>query len=268
MTVQLGDGPLLAERLGIDVVYDFRAADVDAGGQGAPLVPVYHRALVEASDLPLPAVIVNLGGVANVTFIGENDTLLAFDTGPANAMIDDWVFKHTGRACDEDGRLAADGQTDRRRLETLLSHPYFLRKPPKSLDRNAFPLSAVDGLSLEDGASTLTAFSVASLICALAHFPATPKVFVLSGGGTRNPTLVDNIRKLLPARVELAGDLDWNADAIEAEAFAFMAVRSLNGMPITFPGTTGVAEPISGGIVAQAERHPLDDETEGSKSYY
>ena len=251
LTVQLGDGPLLSDMLNLDVVYDFRAADMAAGGQGAPFVPVYHRALVEASELARPAVAINLGGVANVTFIGRDDDLLAFDTGPGNAMIDDWMFRQTGAARDENGEAAARGQADGRRLEALLADRYFLQKPPKSLDRNAFSSSIVEGLSLEDGAATLTAFTVASLICGLAHLPATPAIFVLCGGGTRNATLVGSLRKLLPGRVELADDIGWNAEAIEAQAFAYMAVRTLKGLPISFPGTTGVPAPMPGGVVAR-----------------
>jgi anhydro-N-acetylmuramic acid kinase len=251
LTVQLGDGQLLADLTGMDVVYDFRADDVTQGGEGAPLVPVYHRALTEFSALPRPAVIVNIGGVANVTFIGEDGELLAFDTGPGNALLDDWMMLRLGEAWDENGQLAARGRTDGPRLEAMLAHPYFLRKPPKSLDRNTFPLSVMDGLSPEDGAATLTAFTAASLICGAAHFPTAPKIFVLSGGGTRNASLVGTLRKLLPGRIELAGDLGWDAGAVEAQAFAFMAVRRLQGLPISFPGTTGVPQPRTGGILAQ-----------------
>jgi anhydro-N-acetylmuramic acid kinase len=250
LTVQLGDGQLLADLTGMDVVYDFRADDMAEGGEGAPFVPVYHRALAERAGLPRPAVIVNIGGVANVTFIG-GDELLAFDTGPGNALLDDWMMLRLGEARDENGQLAARGQTDGPRLEAMLAHPYFLRKPPKSLDRNAFPLTVMEGLSPEDGAATLTAFTAASLICGAAHFPAAPRIFVLSGGGTRNASLVGALRKLLPGRIELADDLGWDASAIEAQAFAFMAVRSLRGLPISFPGTTGVPRPMTGGIHAQ-----------------
>ena len=251
LTVQLGDGQRLADLTGMDVVYDFRADDMAEGGEGAPFVPVYHRALAEFSALPRPAVIVNIGGVANVTFIGEDGALLAFDTGPGNALLDDWMMLRLGQARDENGQLAARGQTDGRKLEAMLAHPYFLRKPPKSLDRNAFSLAVMDGLSPEDGAATLTAFTAASLICGAAHFPAAPKIFVLSGGGTRNASLVGTLRKLLPGRIELANDLGWDAGAVEAQAFAFMAVRSLRGLPISFPGTTGVPRPMTGGVLAQ-----------------
>jgi anhydro-N-acetylmuramic acid kinase len=251
LTVQLGDGQLLADLTGMDVVYDFRADDMAEGGEGAPLVPVYHGALAEFSTLPRPAVIVNIGGVANVTFIGEDGALLAFDTGPGNALLDDWMMLRLGEARDENGQLAARGQTDARKLEAMLAHPFFLRKPPKSLDRNAFPLSVIEELSPEDGAATLTAFTAASLIFGAAHFPAAPKIFVLCGGGTRNASLVGTLRKLLPGRIELAGDLGWDAGAVEAQAFAFMAVRSLRGLPISFPGTTGAPQPMTGGILAQ-----------------
>jgi anhydro-N-acetylmuramic acid kinase len=260
LTVQLGDGQRLADLLGIPVVFDFRADDVAAGGQGAPLAPVYHRALAQYSALPRPAVVVNIGGVANVTFIGEDDSLLAYDTGPGNALIDDWMIRHTGKPMDEDGRLAATGQTDGRRLEALLDDPFFLRKPPKSLDRNAFSLDGLEGLSAADGAATLTAFTAASLICGVAHLPQAPKIFVLSGGGTRNMTLVRTLRRLLPGRVEIADHLGWNAAAIEAQAFAFMAVRTVSGLPISFPDTTGVAEPMVGGVLAQPSEFPPDDD--------
>jgi anhydro-N-acetylmuramic acid kinase len=252
LTVQLGDGPRLADATGIDVVYDFRAADMEAGGQGAPFVPAYHRALAEQSELPLPAVIVNLGGVANVTYIGANGELIAFDTGPGNALLDDWMRAMTGKPYDENGALAAQGQTDQARLEKMLSDPYFLNKPPKSLDRRDFSIDLVRGLSPQDGAATLTAFTAGALVCSLAHFPQTPEIFVLSGGGTHNATLVKALRALLNGRVELADALGWNADAIEAQAFGFLAVRSLRGLPLSFPGTTGVAEPIQGGILVNA----------------
>jgi anhydro-N-acetylmuramic acid kinase len=251
LTVQLGDGPRLADMTGIDVVYDFRAADMAAGGQGAPFVPAYHRALVERSQIPRPAVIVNLGGVANVTFVGADGELTAFDTGPGNALIDDWMMEKMGEPRDEDGALAATGLADRARLEQMLSNPFFLRKPPKSLDRRDFTIAAVQGLNAADGAATLTAFTAASLVCSLAHFPDTPAVFVLCGGGTHNATLVEALHTLWGGRIELADDLGWNADAIEAQAFAYLAVRSLRKLPLSFPGTTGVPEPTTGGVHAR-----------------
>jgi anhydro-N-acetylmuramic acid kinase len=252
LTVQLGDGPALADATGIDVIYDFRAADMAAGGQGAPFVPAYHRALALHSGLPLPAVILNIGGVANVTYIGPDDVLIAFDAGPGNALIDQWMMETKGLPYDDRGALAAQGQTDQVRLERMLSDPYFLNKPPKSLDRRDFSNHIVLGLSPEDGAATLTAFTAGALVCSMAHFPRTPEIFVLCGGGAHNATLVKALRALLNGRVERADALGWNADAIEAQAFGYLAVRSLNGLPLSFPGTTGVAEPLQGGILASA----------------
>jgi anhydro-N-acetylmuramic acid kinase len=253
LTVQLGNGQVLADRLGIDVVYDFRAADVAAGGQGAPFVPVYHRALAQMSafDLALPTTIINVGGVANVTWIGEDGDILAFDTGPGNALIDDWVRVRTGAPFDENGRLAACGMVDPARLERLLSHLFFTQKPPKSLDRNDFSLMPLEGLSLEDGAATLTAFTAATLGLAAQHFPKPARLYVLAGGGARNGTLIRMLRERVPGKLVLANDLGWSGDALEAQAFGYLAARSLKGLPITYPTTTGVSKPMTGGKLAR-----------------
>lgn len=256
LTVQLGNGRELADRLGIDVVYDFRAADMEAGGQGAPFVPAYHLALAQTTGLRLPAAIVNIGGVANVTWIGEDGSLLAFDTGPGNALIDDWVMHHTGEHYDHNGQHAAHGKADTKRLEALLGHPFFLRKPPKSLDRNEFSLRLVEGLSLDDGAATLTAFTAASLVCALAHFPQPPQLYVLTGGGAHNGALIRALRKLLPGEIVRADALGWTGDAVEAQAFAFLAVRSLRRLPLSYPATTGVRHPVTGGVIVQPRDLP------------
>jgi anhydro-N-acetylmuramic acid kinase len=256
LTVQLGDGPLLARRLGRPVVYDLRAADVAAGGQGAPLAPAYHRALAaEIAERPL--VILNLGGVANVTWIGPgigpDGDLLAFDTGPASAMIDDWVKAKTGRPFDEGGTLAASGTVHEGIVADWLRHPYFAEAPPKSLDRNAFDLGPVAALSLEDGAATLTAFSAAAVAAAIVHFPQAPTLWIASGGGRRNATLMAMIAARVDAPVRPAEAFEIDGDSVEAEAWAFLAVRARLGMPITFPGTTGVAQALTGGVVAGGE---------------
>lgn len=263
LTVQLGDGELLADLLSLDVVCDFRANDVAAGGQGAPFVPAYHRALVEKTKLPRPAAVINIGGVANISWIGEDGRLLAFDTGPGNALIDDWMRAQTGKSYDHNGETAAKGTADRKILEALLNDSYFLKKPPKSLDRGDFNISAVEGLSLADGAATLTAFTAASLVCAIAHFPAAPKFYAICGGGAHNETLLKTLRQLLPGGIKRAEELGWSADAVEAQAFAFLAVRSLNGLPITYPGTTGVAEPLTGGVLVQPV-NPFESEFDNS----
>ncbi len=257
LTVQIGDGHALAVRLGLPVVFDLRAADVAAGGQGAPLVPVHHRALVEAAvgagRLPKgPVAVLNLGGVGNATIVSPGTDPIACDTGPGNALIDDFMLERTGTAVDRDGATAARGRVDERALAGLLAHPFFEEKPPKSLDRNAFDRSAVEGLTTEDGAATLTAFTAASVARLLSHLPARPEVWVVCGGGARNPTMMRMLEERLGARVISADALGWSADAMEAEAFAYLAVRSLRGLPLSFPGTTGVSEPMMGGVVARA----------------
>lgn len=251
LTVQLGDGQKLADAIGAPVVYDFRADDMAAGGQGAPFAPAYHRALADMADLPRPLAVVNLGGVANATWIGEDGALLAFDTGPGNALIDDWMLRRTGAAMDKDGDSARSGVVSQLALEEMLRHPYFTAPAPKSLDRNAFSLQPVESLSVEDGAATLTAFTAAALAHAAKQFPASPKRWVLIGGGAHNPALVEVIRRVIQADIITGDEAGWRSEAIEAQAFAYLAVRSLYGLPLSFPGTTGVSAPQTGGILVK-----------------
>ncbi len=244
-TWQIGDGAALARALGVKVVNDLRIADVAAGGQGAPLVPIYHAAL--AHDLPRPLAVMNVGGVANVTWIGADGELLAFDTGPGNGPIDDWCARRAGLRFDTDGTLAASGTVDRGRLERFGDHRFFARKPPKSLDRGDFGDSWAEGLSVVDGAATLTQGTARAIALAARWFPAPVAQWVISGGGARNPALLRAIVAETRGKVVTAGDLGWDGDAVEAQAFAFLAVRSLRGLPVTFPGTTGVQYPLTGG---------------------
>jgi anhydro-N-acetylmuramic acid kinase len=246
-TWQIGDGSALAKATGVRVVNDLRVADVKAGGQGAPLVPVYHAAL--ARDLGKPVAVVNIGGVANVTWIGADGALLAFDTGPGNGPIDDWCARRAGQRFDRDGALAASGKVDRTRLERFAEHRYFAKKPPKSLDRGDFSDAWADGLSVADGAATLTRGTARAIALAARHFPEAVTVWVVAGGGARNPTLLAAVTEETRGQVLRAADLGWDGDAVEAQAFAFLAVRSLRGLPITFPGTTGVQSPLCGGRV-------------------
>jgi anhydro-N-acetylmuramic acid kinase len=251
LTVQIGDGAALARRVGVPVVYDLRAADVAAGGQGAPLVPVFHRALVENLHRPHPIAVLNIGGVANVSYIDGAD-LIACDTGPGNALIDDFMRARSGAPCDRDGAAAAQGRVDEAWLAGALAHPFFAAPPPKSLDRNAF--ASLDGFSLglEDGAATLTAFTAAAVAAVVPLLPRAPRSWIVAGGGARNPTLMRMLAaRLKPATVESAQGVGWSSDAIEAQAFAFLAVRCLNGLPITFPGTTGAPRPMTGGVLAR-----------------
>ncbi len=246
-TWQIGNGAALARSLGVRVVNDLRGADVAAGGQGAPLVPVYHAAL--AADLPRPLAVVNVGGVANVTWVGADESLLAFDTGPGNGPIDDWCMRRAGQRYDKDGVLAATGNVDRTRLEHFSEHRFFARIPPKSLDRGDFSDAWAEGLGAADGAATLTAGTARALALAARHFPAPVVQWVICGGGARNPTLLRAIAEETRGKVVTAADLGWDGDGLEAQAFGFLAVRSLRGLPLTFPTTTGAPQPLTGGTL-------------------
>ncbi len=254
-TVQLFDGQALADLTGVDVVCDFRQADIQAGGEAAPLAPVYHRALAQTAGLELPVVVVNLGGVANITLIDENLNLTALDTGPANGLMDQWMRLHGRGDYDHEGQIAASGTVAANIVASYMRHPYFAAKAPKSLDRYDFTLEGVQGLSVEDGMATLSAFTVESLLAGVSVLEAKPKTVILAGGGRKNTFLVSQVRQhLAPARVIAAEDLGWRGGAIEAEAFAYMAARSLKGLPISFPGTTGVNTPLTGGNLFKPRR--------------
>jgi anhydro-N-acetylmuramic acid kinase len=250
-TWQLGDGALLAALTGIDVIDDFRGADVAAGGEGAPLVPLYHRAL--AAKLEKPLAVLNIGGVANVTWIGEQENdLLAFDTGPGNALLDDWALAHTGKPVDEGGALARAGHADEKHLARFLAHPYFARLPPKSLDRDEFASFMPQGLSPADGAATLAAMTAAAVAEAQRHFPAPARRWLVAGGGRHNPVLMELLRERLGGPVAPVETAGWDGDALEAQAFAYLAVRSLKGLALSLPGTTGVKTPTTGGKLHRA----------------
>lgn len=259
LTVQLGDGPRLIEALrpligpALRLVHDFRAADVAAGGQGAPFVPVYHRALARALDRPQPLMVLNLGGVANITFIDGEADPIACDTGPANALIDDFMKERAGEAFDREGAAAAAGTVDEAALERLLRHGFFRLPPPKSLDRNAFrnwvaEQAGLDDMSIEDGAATLTALTAASVAAVVSLLPRAPRSVIAAGGGAHNPTLLRMLAERLGIEVASADAVGWSADFLEAQAFGFLAVRSLKGLPLSFPTTTGVPRPMPGGV--------------------
>jgi anhydro-N-acetylmuramic acid kinase len=257
LTIQLGNGAALAGRIGIPVVYDFRAADVAAGGHGAPMVPVFHRAMLRLIKRAHPVGVLNLGGVANITFINGGAELVACDTGPGNALIDDFVRLRTGQPQDDEGRAAAAGKVDEAAVARVLKHPFFSTPPPKSLDRNAFRHWVTEegrlaSKSTQDGAATLTAITAASVAHATTVLPRPPVAWIVAGGGTRNPTLMRMLaERLAPAQVETAGAVGWSADALEAQAFAYLAVRTLKGLPLTFPTTTGAPRPLTGGILVR-----------------
>jgi anhydro-N-acetylmuramic acid kinase len=253
LTVQIGDGAAIARSLGIPVAYDFRQADVAAGGQGAPLVPVYHQAIARELDRPHPIAVLNVGGVANITYVDGGDPV-ACDTGPGNALIDDFMRARTGAPLDRDGDQAAKGRPDAAFIAGVLEHPFFAAPYPKSLDRNAFALASIglSDVSVADGAATLSALTAASVARVVPHLPNLPQSWVVAGGGSFNPTLMRMLaEQLKPATVETADQVGWSREALEAQAFAFLAVRTLLGLPITFPKTSGSPRPLPGGVIVR-----------------
>jgi len=252
MTVQIGDASALAKAIHIPVMHDFRAADVAAGGQGAPLVPVYHRALAQSLEREGPIVVVNIGGVSNITYIDGSDVLIACDTGPGNALLDDYMFRKMGQPFDCEGRMAAQGVVDVPWVIRALEHPFFALPPPKSLDRNDFASLVLREMPPADGAATLTAFTAEAIARIVPLLPKEPRSWIVAGGGARNLTMLRMLReRLAPATVEAAGTLGWSADAIEAQAFGFLAVRGMKGLPLSYPATTGVPIPMTGGVIAR-----------------
>lgn len=248
-TWQIGDADRLAHKTLLPVAFDFRSADVAAGGEGAPLAPLFHAAMAHHLDKPL--LIVNIGGVANITYLGADGAILACDTGPGNGPLDDWIFAHTGAPFDRDGALARAGTVDRTRLERLLADPYFSRPAPKSLDRLHFSRSIAEELqdmTAADGAATLAAFTAASIAAAL--LPRPPLRVLIAGGGRHNPAIMAALRTEFAVPVEPVEAVGWNGDALEAQCFGFLAVRVQRGLPLSLPGTTGVATPMPGGRIA------------------
>ncbi len=251
-TWQVGDADRLARLTGLPVVCDFRSADVAAGGQGAPLAPLYHAAL--ARDLPLPLGVLNIGGVANATWIGPDGAVLALDTGPGNGPLDDWMARHTGAAFDRDGALSASGRVDAAVLARLLADPYFARPAPKSLDRldfaRALEASGLTALSAANGAATLVAFVAGAVAVAAATLPAPPRLWLVTGGGRRNAAIMTALSaRLAPASVRTVETEGWDGDALEAQCFGYLAARVVAGLPISLPGTTGAPRPMTGGRV-------------------
>lgn len=253
-TWQIGNGALLARLTGIDVINNFRSADVQFGGQGAPLAPLYHLAIFKSQNIKSPCVFLNIGGVSNVTYIGSDggDFIMGFDTGPGNALIDDWVLKNFGQPFDKYGAFASAGKINETILNKLLSHPYFIGVPPKSLDRNSFDVTLLENLAPNDGAATLTAFTAVSIKASLKHLPECPACWYVTGGGRHNDFLMSLLKENLGENVFSIDDLNVSGDSLEAEAFAYLAVRAQKQLPITLPETTGVDMPRSGGELHRA----------------
>ena len=252
MTVQIGDAAALAKAIHIPVMHDFRAADVAAGGQGAPFVPVYHRALAQSLERAGPIVVLNIGGVSNITYIDGGDILIACDTGPGNALLDDFIYRVTSQPFDCEGRMAAQGVADEGWIARALDHPFFTLPPPKSLDRNDFASLVLRDVAPADGAATLTALTAAAIARVVPLLPKRPESWIVAGGGARNLTMMRMLReRLSPATVEAADALGWSTDSIEAQAFGFLAARGLKGLPLSYPATTGVPIPMTGGVIAR-----------------
>ncbi len=261
LTWQIGDGARLAKSVGVPVVYDFRANDVKHGGQGAPLMPLFHVAL--SAHMPKPVGVLNIGGVSNITWIGERVdglngnsfpfAILGFDTGPGNALMDDWMLKHTGQAMDENGQAARSGTVNEQRLAELMITPFIRQRPPKSLDRLAFDASVLNGLSVEDGAATLAEFTAATVAASLMHCPSKPQRLLVTGGGRRNPVLMERLSALMHIPIEPVEVTGWNGDMMEAQGFAYFAARSVRGLPLTYPEVTGAPTPLEGGVLALAD---------------
>ncbi len=259
LTVQLGDGSRLAKASGIDVVYDMRANDMRAGGQGAPLVPVFHQAIAGNLECETPVCFVNIGGISNITYVHENE-LIAFDCGPGNVLLDQWVQQEGGIPYDQGGNIASEGSIHQGIVDRTMQAAFFNKKGPKSLDRNDFPPLATGAAELSDGARTLARITALSIIRSTEHLPINvpPKTWIICGGGRLNRTIMDDLTKLAKAqggKVLSAEDVDMQGDMLEAQAFAYLAVRSQAGLPLTFPTTTGCKQPTSGGVLA---RHGAD----------
>jgi anhydro-N-acetylmuramic acid kinase len=252
-TRQLGLGQRMANDLGISVVDGFRLADVASGGHGAPLAPLYHAAL--AKDLPQPLMILNLGGVGNVTYL-NGDSIVAFDTGPASALIDDLVLRRFNIPFDDGGQIARRGTVNQAMLATLMNNPYFAAPAPKSLDRNDFHRRAriVEGLADDDAVATLAAFTIEATTAAIRHVPMRPLRWLVTGGGRHNQTFMRGLAERLGVPVEPVESVGWNGDLIEAQCFGFLAVRSMLGLPLSLPTTTGVPHPMTGGALRRAKQ--------------
>lgn len=259
-THQAGDGARLAQALHCPVIWDFRSADVQLGGEGAPLAPFYHFALARYIGALGPVAFLNLGGVGNLTWADpsklrpqDENALLAFDTGPANAPLNDLMLARRGQVRDEGGALAATGMVSEAIVTQFLAHPYFNRMPPKSLDRDAWAGLAADvaHLSDADAAATLTACAASAVMRAMEHCPTPPSRLLVTGGGRYNPTLMAMIAAGVDCRVEPVESVGLDGDMLEAQAFAYLAARVARGLPTSCPGTTGVRAAVGGGTISR-----------------
>lgn len=252
LTIQIGDGKLLADKTGIDVIFDLRENDIKHGGQGAPLVPVYHRSLANSfkGKLAFPIAFLNIGGISNLTFVGEDNELYAFDCGPGNALIDQWMFLKTKKSFDQGGEAGLRGKQIKPIIESYCQHPFFHQQKPGSLDWRSFKPLVDETISVEDGAASLCFVTAYGIVNSFRHLPIFPKTLIVSGGGAHNRGILKLLEELTSKYETItltAQSLGLHSDFIEAEAWAYLAIRSFYGLPITFPTTTGCESPQSGG---------------------
>jgi anhydro-N-acetylmuramic acid kinase len=257
-SLQILDGQAVADATGLTIVHNMRANDIANGGQGAPMVPFYHFALAKRAKLTGPIAFLNIGGVSNVTWVNpefdaadEEGAVLAFDTGTGVALLNDWIFEKTGKSYDEFGLISGKGTPNAQRLRQWSQVSYFEEAIPKSLDRDEFKrMVDVSDLSLEDGAATLCAFSAYGVERSLEWMPAPPVQWFICGGGRHNRALMQMLRQKLDTDVKPVDALGFDGDQIEAQAFGYLAARSLQGLSLSCPETTGCAQPTSGGVIS------------------
>jgi len=246
--LQLGNGAALAQEFGVPCVYDFRSADVAAGGQGAPLAPIYHEALCKSAMFFGRVAVVNIGGVSNVTLVDPDGVLRATDCGPGNGPLDSWVQKHGRGAYDKDGALSLAGKASQGDIHRWLMRGFFNRPIPRSADRYDFDvLDEMDDFSLQDGAATLADFCAQGIARDVRDF--APESVIVCGGGRHNPAIMQGLSEHIDAKIITSEDVAWDGDGLEAQAFGYLAVRSLRGLPISFKGTTGAPHDMTGGVV-------------------
>ena len=248
-TNQLGDGKLLSRLTGLNVVCDFRTNDIKNGGQGAPLVPIFHKLLQKKLKLKTPIIFVNIGGISNLTYINEFNEIISFDSGPGNFLIDKLLQLKSNSKIqfDKNGEIAFKGKIDKTILDSYLSDSYYESLPPKSLDVNDFNLSTVRGLSLENSITTLSELTAKTIVNSLNFFSSSPKQIILCGGGRKNKYIYERIEKLSNIATLSIDEFKMNGDFIESQAFAYLAIRSFLKKSISFPKTTGVSKPSTGG---------------------
>jgi len=249
ITKQLGDGKLLSELTGLNVVYNFRENDIKNGGQGAPLVPIFHKLLQKKLKLKMPIIFVNIGGISNLTYLNNNDEIISFDSGPGNFLIDKMLQLKSNNKIqfDKGGKIAFKGSVDKNILDSYLNNNYYKSLPPKSLDVNDFNLSPVRSISLENSITTLSELTSLTIVNALGFFDYKPAKIILSGGGRKNKYILERIKRLSNILTFSIDDYKINGDFVESQAFAYLAIRSLLKKPISFPKTTGVSKPMIGG---------------------